>query len=53
MCLVIVLVNQGYHLSYITKNLESIFSVVQHHFSSCCIPVLSHSMNIWTDTHDF
>ena len=52
MCLVIVLVSQRYHLSNITKILESTFSVMQHDFSSCLIPVLSHSMNIWPDTHD-
>ena len=41
-----------YHLSNITKILKSIFVVVQHDFSSFCIPVLNHPMNIWPDTQD-
>jgi len=41
-----------YHLSNITKTLESIFSVVKYNFISYCIPILFNSMNIWPETHD-
>ena len=43
----------GEVISLIHQNQELIFTIMQHYFNSSCNSVLSHSMNIWPDTHDF